>query len=218
MIELFRRVDRAWARGEEWLTVTVLDLDGARGRLSGRHPQPDSLRHPVGEQPADGHGVGRLVPAQRHAVARVPRCVAWRRTSTSTSPSTCCCASRRARSKYWMLAISGMLAGLITFGLTFSFWKAVELNLHRAPSRIRDARRQGSDARVRRDRAAARRAAGHGASRRSSAPSRSVLGVFGIPAETPGAAFQLIVPIVFLVIAFRLFAYGIGVRRRRDRR
>ena len=30
------------------------------------------------------------------------------------------------------------------------------------------------------------------------------------PAETPGAAFRLIVPLAFLAIAFRLFAYGLA--------
>jgi hypothetical protein len=40
--------------------------------------------------------------------------------------------------------------------------------------------------------------------------SRSVLGLVGVHAETPGAAFQLIVPLMFFAIAIRLVAHGIG--------
>jgi hypothetical protein len=39
---------------------------------------------------------------------------------------------------------------------------------------------------------------------------RTVLSVVGIPAETPGAAFQIIVPIMFAIMALRFLAQGIG--------
>ncbi len=42
---------------------------------------------------------------------------------------------------------------------------------------------------------------------------RAVLGVLSVPAETPGAAFQLIVPIMFFVIALRFFGHGVHFTR-----
>jgi hypothetical protein len=42
---------------------------------------------------------------------------------------------------------------------------------------------------------------------------RSLLNVFGFSAETPGAAFQLIVPLMLFVIALRLLGHGIGYLR-----
>jgi hypothetical protein len=39
---------------------------------------------------------------------------------------------------------------------------------------------------------------------------RAVLNVVGIPAETPGAAFQIVVPIMFFVIGIRFIGLGIG--------
>lgn len=39
---------------------------------------------------------------------------------------------------------------------------------------------------------------------------RSGLKVFGITAETPGAAFQLIVPFMFIVMGIRFFGAGVG--------
>jgi hypothetical protein len=39
---------------------------------------------------------------------------------------------------------------------------------------------------------------------------RTVLNAVGIPAETPGAAFQIVVPIMFLVIGLRFIGLGIG--------
>ena len=36
-----------------------------------------------------------------------------------------------------------------------------------------------------------------------------MLGVFGAHVDTPGAAFQLIVPVMFVVMSVRMFAQGI---------
>ena len=42
---------------------------------------------------------------------------------------------------------------------------------------------------------------------------RAVLGLFSVPAETPGAAFQLIVPIMLFVIALRFLGHGVHFTR-----
>ena len=42
---------------------------------------------------------------------------------------------------------------------------------------------------------------------------RAVLAVFTIPAETPGAAFQLIVPIMLFVMALRFLGHGVHFTR-----
>jgi TRAP-type C4-dicarboxylate transport system permease small subunit len=39
---------------------------------------------------------------------------------------------------------------------------------------------------------------------------RSVLGAIGVPVATPSAAFQLVVPVMFVIIAIRFLANGIG--------
>jgi TRAP-type C4-dicarboxylate transport system permease small subunit len=116
------------------------------------------------------------------------------------------------RGKYWMLAISGVLAGLITFGLTFSFWQAVKLNLSERPVEYEIIGDNGPmhvcDAT-----AAQLHALDDMARPTFFCPARSVLSLFGVHAETPGSAFQLIVPVMFFVIAMRLFFYGFGYVR-----
>jgi hypothetical protein len=42
---------------------------------------------------------------------------------------------------------------------------------------------------------------------------RSALNAIGIPAETPGAAFQIIVPFMFFVIGLRFLGLGISSAR-----
>lgn len=114
-----------------------------------------------------------------------------------------------ARAKYTMRAASGILAGLITLGLTYSFSSAVVLNLTERPIEYELLGDEGSmhvcdasDAQINELDDFER-------------PyifcvMRGALGVLGIPAETPGAAFQLIVPIMLAVIGLRLFAQGVG--------
>ena len=113
------------------------------------------------------------------------------------------------RAKYVMLAMSGVLAGIITVGLTYSFSAAIYLNLTERPIEYEMLGEDGSmhvcDAT---DEAVA-------ALEDFEKPStfcgfRTVLGVLGIPAETPGAAFQLIVPLMFAAMAMRLIAQGVG--------
>ena len=108
-----------------------------------------------------------------------------------------------------MLALSGLMAGVISIGLTISFSSAVHLNLTERPIEYEMLGEDGSmhvcdasDAQV-------------AALEDFERPVmfcvlRSLLGSVGVPAETPGAAFQLIVPVMFAAIALRLLAQGVG--------
>jgi TRAP-type C4-dicarboxylate transport system permease small subunit len=112
--------------------------------------------------------------------------------------------------KYSMLAIASIIGALITFGMTYSFSSAVYLNLTERPVEYEMLSPTGESQHVcdGSDEAIAQL---DGLVRPTSfCILRTLLGAVGIPAETPGAAFQLIVPIMLFVIAVRLFAQGIG--------
>lgn len=208
MIDFLRRMDRAWARGESWLIVVVLilmvlvagfqagirnltrfDIQWANTLLTDMEWADSFLRK--GTLWLAFVGASVATHKHKHIAIDVLLRIA------------------PLRSKYWMLAIGGVLAGIITIGLTYSFWRAVELNLTERPVEYEILGAQGSmhvcdatDAEVH-------------AIVDFSKPTyfcffRSVLGVFHIPAETPGAAFQLIVPLMFFSIALRLIGYGFG--------
>jgi TRAP-type C4-dicarboxylate transport system permease small subunit len=211
MIDFLRRVDRAMARGESWLLVGVLiamvlvagfqagirnltrfNIEWANHLLTDMEWADSFLRK--GTLWLAFIGASIATHKHKHISIDVLLRIA------------------PPRSKYWMLAIGGMLAGLITLGLSYSFWKAVELNLSerpveyemlgdKGPIHVCDATPEQMKNLVDFTR-----------------PSffcafRSVLSLFGAHAETPGAAFQLIVPVAFFFIAIRLLFYGAGYVR-----
>ncbi|MDD9943454.1 MAG: TRAP transporter small permease subunit [Myxococcales bacterium] len=114
-----------------------------------------------------------------------------------------------AQAKYTMRALSGALSGVIVLGLTYCFCAAVYLNLTERPLEYE---LLGADGPIHVcDATAAELGAIEGLDRPTMfCAARSVLGALTIPAETPGAAFQLIVPLMSFVIALRLIAQGIG--------
>ena len=113
------------------------------------------------------------------------------------------------RARFWMQGLAGVLAGVITIALTYSFSSAVYLNLTERPVEYELLGDKGSihvcDATPQQLEQIPdlERPTGF-------CLARSVLGLLGIPAETPGAAFQLIVPVMLFVIAIRLFAQGVA--------
>jgi TRAP-type C4-dicarboxylate transport system permease small subunit len=112
--------------------------------------------------------------------------------------------------KYTMLAIASIIGALITFGMTYSFSSAVYLNLTERPVEYEMLSPEGNSMHVC-DGSPEAIALLDGLDRPTIfCASRTALGAIGIPAETPGAAFQLIVPIMLFVISVRLFAQGIG--------
>jgi TRAP-type C4-dicarboxylate transport system permease small subunit len=208
MIDFLRRVDRAWSRGESWIIVVVLiamvlvagfqagirnltrwDIQWANHLLTDMEWADSFLRKGTLWLAF----IGASVATYKHKHIAID--VLLRIAPT--------------RSKYWMLAISGVLAGLITLMLTYSFSSAVRLNLTERPVEYEMLGTNGPmhvcDA----------TAAEIHALQDFSRPMffcgfRSAINMLGIPAETPGAAFQLIVPVMFLSIAIRLLCYGVG--------
>jgi TRAP-type C4-dicarboxylate transport system permease small subunit len=112
------------------------------------------------------------------------------------------------RAKYWMLGISTSLAGAITFGLMYAFWSAVHLNLAERPVEY-EMLANGGSIHVCDASAAQLKDLVDFNKPIYFCAFRTLLGLFGFTAETPGAAFQVIVPICFFVIALRLLAHGI---------
>jgi TRAP-type C4-dicarboxylate transport system permease small subunit len=114
------------------------------------------------------------------------------------------------RPKHTMIALSTLIAGLITFGMTYSFSEAVYLNLTERPVEYGMLSPTGDSMHVcDGDPAVIAQLEG------LDTPTgfcmlRTALGAVGIPAETPGAAFQLIVPVMLFVMGVRLMGHGVG--------
>jgi len=207
-MEFLRRMDRAWVRGEGWLTVGVLllmvvvagfqafvrnltrfDIQWANQMLTDMEWADSLLRK--GTLWLAFLGASIATYRKKHIALDVMLRIA------------------PVKAKYVMLAMSGLIAGVITVGLVVSFWQAVELNLTERPIEYELLGDSGaihvcdaSDAQI---------AALEDVERPGIfCAFRSGLAALSIPAETPGAAFQLIVPLMFLAMALRMFAQGVG--------
>jgi hypothetical protein len=113
------------------------------------------------------------------------------------------------KSRYMMHASAGVIAGLITFAVAFSLGSAVNLNLHERPIEFEILGENGSkhicdatDAELKQLEDVKPPTIFCGV--------RKVLNTVGIPAETPGAAFNLFVPFMFIVMGLRFIGIGIG--------
>jgi TRAP-type C4-dicarboxylate transport system permease small subunit len=109
--------------------------------------------------------------------------------------------------KRFVRGLVGICAGLISFMLARAFWGAVEVNAAERPISY-EVLADGGALHVC-DATAAQLAASS-----MSAPGlfcglRTGLAAIGVPVETPGAAAQLIVPWMFVMIGLRLFGHGI---------
>ena len=112
--------------------------------------------------------------------------------------------------RYAMLAIASVAGGLITLALAYSFLSSVELNLIERPLEFEILSAEGQSIHVC-DTTQASVDAVEGVERPTAfCIVRSVLSAVGVPAETPGATFQLMVPLMCFIISLRLIAYGIG--------
>jgi hypothetical protein len=111
--------------------------------------------------------------------------------------------------KYIMQAIAGVMGGLITLALAYSLASAVSLNLKERPIEYELLGDNGSmhvcDATPEQLKQL------EGVERPSVfCFARSILGAFGVPAETPAASFQIVVPLLFIIIGLRFLGIGIG--------
>lgn len=110
--------------------------------------------------------------------------------------------------KYTMLAIASILGSLITFGMTYSFSSAVYLNLTERPVEYEMLSPTGESMHVC-DGSQEQVDKLEGLDKPTMfCAMRAALGAIGIPAETPGAAFQLIVPVMLFVMSLRLMGQG----------
>jgi TRAP-type C4-dicarboxylate transport system permease small subunit len=113
------------------------------------------------------------------------------------------------RIKYLMLAFAMTASGVITLALSYSFSAAVHLNITERPIEYEVLGDDGSMHVC--DASDATLAALEDFERPSTfCAVRSALAVVGIPAETPGGAFQLIVPLMMIITGIRLICYGVG--------
>lgn len=113
------------------------------------------------------------------------------------------------RAKYTMRALAGILAGAITLVMFVSFSQAVNLNLTERPLEFE---LLGDNGPMHVCEATDAQLANLDDLERPTVfcAVRPILAAIGIPAEAPAAVFQLIVPLMLLVIGVRLFASGIG--------
>jgi TRAP-type C4-dicarboxylate transport system permease small subunit len=207
-MEFFRRLDRAWARWEGWLTVGVLlsmvfvaafsagvrnltrfDVQWANDMLTDMEWADSYLRKATMWLAFLGASLAT------HYRKNINIDVLIR-----LAP---------LKPKYIMHAIAGVAGGLITLALAYSLASAVSLNLKERPIEYELLGDNGSmhvcDATPQQLKAL------EGVERPTLfCAVRTVLNVIGIPAETPGAAFQIVVPIMFFVIGVRFIGLGIG--------
>jgi TRAP-type C4-dicarboxylate transport system permease small subunit len=207
-MEFLRRMDRAWVRGEGWLTVGVLLL---MVLVAGFQAFVRNLtRFDIqwaNEMLTDMEWADSLLRKGTLWLAFLGASIATYRKKHISLDVMLRIAPPKA--KYVMLAMSGVLAGAITIGLVVSFWDAVVLNLTERPIEYELLGDDGaihvcdaSDAQLAELEDIERPAV--------FCAFRKAFGAVGIPAETPGAAFQLIVPLMFIAMALRMFAQGIG--------
>jgi TRAP-type C4-dicarboxylate transport system permease small subunit len=207
-MEFFRRLDRAWARGEGMLTVGVLlsmvfvaafsagvrnltrfDIAWANTLLTDMEWADSFLRKAT--MWLAFLGASQATYYRKHISIDV---------LTRIAP---------LKQRYMMHAASGVIAGCITLALAFSLASAVRLNLHERPIEYEMLGDAGSMHVC--DASAAQLKQLDDVERPSIfCGVRSALNALGIPAETPGAAFQIVVPFMFLVMSLRFFGIGIS--------
>ena len=113
------------------------------------------------------------------------------------------------KQRYMMHAAAGIIAGLITFALAFSLASAVRLNLNERPIEYELLGDDGSihvcDAKPEQLKDLDGVEVPH-----MFCGVRSVFHALGMPAETPGASFQIVVPFMFFVMGVRFFGLGVS--------
>lgn len=207
-MEFFRRLDRAWARGEGALTVLVLlsmvfvaffsagirnltrfDIEWANKILTDMEWADSFLRKAT--MWLAFLGASQACYYRKHISIDVLVRIA------------------PVKQRFIMHAAAGVIAASITFAMSYSLWKAVELNLAERPIEYEMLTDSGSQHVCDATPEQLKNLEG------VEVPSafcgvRSVLKVFGVTAETPGAAFQLVVPFMFIVMGLRFLGVGIG--------
>jgi len=207
-MEFIRRLDRAWARGEGALTVLVLlSMVFVAGFSAGIR---NLTRFDIG-------WANQLLTDMEWADSFLRKATMW---LAFLGASQACYYRKHIsidvlvriaplRQRYLMHAGAGVLAAAITFGMSYSLWEAVKLNLAERPIEYEMLAAEGSQHVCDASQAEVDQLEG------IEVPTifcgvRSTLKVFGITAETPGAAFQLVVPFMFMVMGLRFLGTGVS--------
>jgi TRAP-type C4-dicarboxylate transport system permease small subunit len=206
---MLKRFDRAWARGEGWLTVAVLIL---MVFIAGFQASVRNLtRFDIGwanQMLTDLDWADSLLRKGTLWLSFLGASLATYNLKHINIDVMLRIAPPKA--KYTMLALSSICAGLITFGLVKSFSDAIYLNLTERPVEYELMAENGDSMHVC-DASQERIDQLEGLERPTGfCLLRGGLSIVGVPAETPGAAFQLIVPVMLFVIALRLIGHGFG--------
>jgi TRAP-type C4-dicarboxylate transport system permease small subunit len=207
-MEFFRRLDRTWARWEGWFTVGVLlsmvfvasfaagvrnltrfDVQWANQLLTDMEWADSYLRKAT--MWLAFLGASQATHYRKHINIDVLLRIA------------------PLKPKYILLTISGIMGGVITLALAYSLASAVTLNLKERPIEYELLGDNGSihvcDATPEQLKQL------EGVDRPTVfCMARKVINAFGVPAETPAASFQIIVPLLFMVIGLRFLGIGIG--------
>ncbi|HKU41817.1 MAG TPA: TRAP transporter small permease subunit [Polyangiales bacterium] len=207
-MEFFRRLDRTWARWEGWLTVAVLlSMVFVAGFSAGVR---NLTRFDV-------HWANEMLNDMEWADSYLRKATMWL-AFLGASQATyyrkhinidVLIRIAPLKSKYIMHAIAGIAGGIITLCLAYSLASAVKLNLQERPIEYEVLGDNGSihvcDAKpeVLKELEGVERPTLFCAA-------RSVINLFGVPAETPAASFQIVVPLLFMIIGFRFLGIGIG--------
>jgi TRAP-type C4-dicarboxylate transport system permease small subunit len=207
-MEFFRRLDRTWARGEGALTVLVLlSMVFVAGFSAG-------IRNLTR---FDIQWANELLTDMDWADSFLRKATMW---LAFLGASQACYYRKHIsidvvvriaplKQRYMMHAAAGLIAAAITFAMSYSLAEAVKLNLAERPIEYEMLAESGSQHIC--DASAEQIKQLEGLSvPRSFCTVRSGLKIFGITAETPGAAFQLIVPFMFFVMGLRFMGAGLG--------
>lgn len=209
MIETVRRWDRGWARFEGWLTVGVLILMVlVAGFAAGVRNLTRFDIQWASVLLADIEWADSLLRKGTLWLAFLGCSLATYHKKHIIIDPLLRLAPPKA--KYSLLSFAMLVAGVLTVLVTYSFWSAVELNLTERPIEFELLDEDGRSIHVCDATDAQVEALQDFDKPDIFCASRAVLAMIGIPAETPGAAFQLIVPVMFFVTALRMFGHGIG--------
>ena len=205
-MEYFRRLDRAWARGEGALTVLVLlSMVFVAGFSAGVR---NLTRFDI-------QWANEILTDMEWADSFLRKATMW---LAFLGASQACYYRKHIsidvlvriaplKQRYMMHAAAGILAALITFAMSYSLWKAVELNMAERPIEYEMLTETGSQHVC--DASPEQLRALEGVEVPTAfCAVRSALRALGVVPETPGAAFQLIVPFMFVVMGLRFLGAG----------
>jgi len=209
MLDSLRRIDDRWAKFEGWLTVLVLILMVfVAGFAAGVR---NLTRFDVGWANAllnDMDWADSLLRKGTMWLAFLGASLATYHRKHINIDMLLRIAPTRL--KYIMLSVGTVIASILTVGLVICFSAAVYLNLTERPVEYELLGTDGRSMHI----CDATPQQLHDVQDLSRPTifcmSRWVLSWVAVPAETPGAAFQLIVPLMLVVVALRMFGQAMG--------